>query len=92
MVSLEETLISRGRNTYLVHMFQTTIGGYSTILCYKEDPLGGLTVTINNKVRTFIWLKYIKVYEYTSDQKLAAYVQYNRLVSMFREHKAYDES
>jgi hypothetical protein len=92
MVSLEETLISRGKNTYLVHMFRTTMDSHFTILCYREDPLGGLTITINNKVRTFILLRYIKVYEYTSDQKLAAYVQYNRLVSMFREHKVYDES
>ena len=86
---VQETLISRGKNKYLVHMFRTA-GDNLYIFCYREDPLGEQH-SITGKSITFSELKYLKRIYFKEDEHLQAYVHYNKLVSMFRDSKTYGD-
>lgn len=60
------------------------------IYCYREDKLGDLVLTIENTIMDFSELRYLKAVYFKEDERLKAYVHFNKLVSMFRDSKTYD--
>jgi len=95
---LERKLIPRGKKLYLVQLYEEQQFGHRDILgrklyieCLIKDNLGTVPIMVDGNVYMFLPIGYRRNAEFPVEERLKAYVHFNNLVSLFRDHKIYGD-
>lgn len=86
---LEQKLIPRGKKLYLVRIENDNES--IRVSSYIKDRLGSLFLDVDGQLCSFSSICYRRNRWFNEEERLKAYVHFNNLVSLFRDHDVYGD-
>lgn len=89
---LEQKLIPRGKKLYLVRLYEFENANDLSVECLVMDKLlGTIPMKIDGNIFMFLPIGYRRDKTFSKEERLKAYVHFNNLVSLFRDHDVYGD-